>query len=92
VARKYETDDYEDDPVDPDESDMDDDDDESDAASIECPHCGADVYEFAEQCPTCGRYMSQEGAPPRTSHPRWVVATATLLLLIMLYALLKWWL
>ncbi len=89
MARKYETDDYEDDP---DESDMDgDDDDESDVATIECPHCGAEVYEFAEKCPVCGRYVSREDAP-RTSHPRWVIATATALLLFMLYALLKWWL
>jgi hypothetical protein len=93
VARKYEADDYEDDPVDPDESDMDDDDsDETDVATIQCPHCGADVYEFAERCPTCGRYISEEDAPPRSTHPRWVIATATVLLLIMLYALLKWWL
>ena len=29
---------------------------------------------------------------PRRAHPRWVIATAVLLLLFMLYALLKWWL
>lgn len=32
-----------------------DDDDES--YTVECPECGADVYEDAEQCPSCGQYI-----------------------------------
>jgi hypothetical protein len=31
------------------------DDDESDV--VPCPKCGADVYEDAEQCPSCGEYI-----------------------------------
>ncbi len=92
MARNHAADDYQDDPEEPDESDMDaDEGDDSGIETEECPHCGADVHEFAERCPACGRYVSREEAP-RGTHPRWVIATATVLLLIMLYALLKWWL
>lgn len=34
----------------------DDSDDESDA-TLECPACGADVYEDAPACPICGEYI-----------------------------------
>lgn len=38
---------------------------ESEAAP--CPECGADVYEDADRCPKCGRYISRseraEGVP-----------------------------
>jgi hypothetical protein len=87
--------DYEDDPEEPDESDIEDgrdEDDEAGGATDECPYCGADVYEFAEKCPSCGQYLSKEDAPPRSGHPRWVVITAIVLLVPMLYAILKWWL
>ena len=87
-------DDFEDDPEDPDRSDMDDeseDEDDGNIATDECPHCGAEVYEFAEKCPTCDRYLSKEDAPLRSGHPKWIVVTALILLVPMLYALLKWW-
>jgi hypothetical protein len=84
-------DEYEDDPNEPDESDMDDDDgpDES-AETVECPHCGREVYEFAERCPKCGEYVTSEGEQKRTSHARWVVATAIAILVAMAYGYLKW--
>ena len=86
--------DYQDDPEEPDQSDMDDEEEGDDAggATDKCPHCGADVSEVAEKCPTCGQYVSKEDAPPRTEHPKWVVITAIVLLVPMLYAILKWWL
>lgn len=37
----------------PDEADLDD----GSADTIVCPHCGADVYEDADQCPECGMFL-----------------------------------
>jgi len=37
------------------EEDYGDEDDESDI--VECPECGADIYEDAERCPVCGNYV-----------------------------------
>lgn len=25
---------------------------------VDCPHCGASIYEDAEQCPICGEYVT----------------------------------
>ena len=36
-------------------------DDEADF--LDCPACGADVYEDAEQCPACGEWIT------RSTHP-----------------------
>lgn len=47
-----------------------DDDDEDD--TMPCPHCGEAIYDGAEQCPECGKYISEEDAP-RRSWPAWVV-------------------
>ncbi len=41
----------------PDPSDQDDS-DETD--TIPCPHCGESVYEQAEWCPKCGKYLSRD--------------------------------
>ncbi len=52
-------DEYPDEPVDDDETD-----------TIPCPHCGADVYEDAVQCPICGDYITgSEG--PMAGRPLW---------------------
>ena len=32
-----------------------------DDGSVPCPHCGESVYEDAEHCPHCERYLSCEG-------------------------------
>lgn len=32
-------------------------DDDDSTETIRCPHCAADVYEDAEQCPVCGEYI-----------------------------------
>lgn len=54
--------------------------DDDDAETVPCPHCGADVYEEAEQCPRCGKYLSAEDAPP--SRPRGWVAVVMVLALV----------
>ena len=44
------------DPEGPSEDDLAEDDDEE-TATVPCPHCGADVYEWAERCPRCGDWI-----------------------------------
>jgi predicted RNA-binding Zn-ribbon protein involved in translation (DUF1610 family) len=88
MGRHHATDDdYEDDPEDPDESDTDLSDD--DPETIECPHCGKDVYEFADQCPKCGHYLTREETPRKTNHRTWVILTAIAILALMAYGLLR---
>ncbi|MCU0959191.1 MAG: zinc-ribbon domain-containing protein [Pirellulaceae bacterium] len=38
---------------DPDDDELDD----KDTATIACPHCGAEIYEAADQCPACGMFV-----------------------------------
>ena len=35
------------------------DDDDGETLTIPCPHCRADIYEDAEQCPHCGEYVER---------------------------------
>ncbi|MBX3442604.1 MAG: hypothetical protein KF774_09350 [Planctomyces sp.] len=39
-----------------DEDELEDDEDEENA-TVECPKCGADMYEDAVRCPLCGEYF-----------------------------------
>ena len=55
--------------------------DDDDNATIACPHCGADVYDDAEQCPACGQYLSQEDAPAKTP-PWWILIGVAICLVI----------
>ncbi len=65
---------------DPDDNDdFDDDDDET----VPCPHCGVPVYDDAERCPHCERYLSREDRP--WSRPTWVVVGVVICLAIVLY-------
>lgn len=50
-------------------------------ATVPCPHCGADIFDDAERCPKCGKYLSREDSPA-THKPLWVVAGAVICLLI----------
>ena len=51
----------------------DDDDEESDV--IECPACGAEIYEDAPQCPVCENYVVRE-SQSFSGKPVWYVALA----------------
>jgi len=68
----------------PDESDFDD---ETDV--VPCPHCGAEVYEDAEQCPACGEYIVH-----RTNvwhgKPWWWVVLGLLGITAMLWLMMPW--
>ena len=64
---------------DPDESDMDSTDEE--AGEIECPYCGRIVSEYAQQCPGCKNYISEEDSPTKR-WPQWVVIGVILALAV----------
>lgn len=96
MARTTRTDDFEDDYEGPDgwgagDEDYDDDDgdagDVDDSGTVDCPHCGREISEYAERCPRCGTYVSEEDAPTR-SMPRWAVITAAVLLAAMVVTML----
>ncbi|MDZ7618994.1 MAG: zinc ribbon domain-containing protein [Patescibacteria group bacterium] len=37
--------------------------DHEDSDTATCPHCGAEVYEDAVQCPVCGNYITFSSGP-----------------------------
>lgn len=49
----------------------DDDPDESDV--VTCSNCGAEVYEDAEQCPSCGEWITRS-THPFSGRSTWFVA------------------
>jgi predicted nucleic acid-binding Zn ribbon protein len=79
--------DLEEDPDGPDEWDIDD--DEEDGDTIECPHCGAEISEYAQQCPRC-RYFVSEEQTRRAGQPKWGVITAIVILAMFVYAAIRW--
>ena len=71
---------------DPDESDQDA---EGDAAIPRpCPYCGREIYEDAERCPCCGRYVVMEPGGGRGRAAWLIVAAALALLAVMIWVLL----
>ena len=58
--------------------------DDGDAGELWCPKCGAEMYADAGRCPTCGNYVVP-GARPT---PRWLRATAILLIALIAAGLL----
>ena len=50
-------------------------------ATIDCPHCGAEIYDDTEQCPQCGKYLSDEGAPAKLP-PLWILIGVAICVLI----------
>jgi hypothetical protein len=69
-------DDDDDDDVDPEGPDARDlpDDDPDATDTVDCPHCGAEVYVGSERCPACGEYVT-DAAMARRSIPLWVTLT-----------------
>lgn len=53
--------------IDPEEEGSDD-----DLPTAPCPYCGSAIYDDAERCPDCGRYLSREDRPP-SRKPWWIV-------------------
>jgi hypothetical protein len=46
-----------------DDDDPDDQPDDDDSSVVTCPNCGVDVYEDAEQCPSCGEWIEHSTHP-----------------------------
>src|SRR5690606_36727955 len=67
------------------EGDMDEDSD--DGATVECPHCGAEVYEGAQRCPACGRYLSEEDTPSPRRSLWFLIGLALCLIAVLMFAL-----
>ncbi len=53
--------------------------------TIECYHCGANIYADADLCQQCGNFLIDSEAPV-TSQPKWVLWTAILLIVMFLAA------
>jgi hypothetical protein len=66
-------------------------DDELDAVdAAECPECGAPVERIADRCPACGRWLTdgdRRAMWPSERKSAWLVATAWLLLAMVLFGL-----
>ena len=63
--------------------DVEDWDQDNEQETYPCPYCGEDVYEDAERCPHCDKYISGEDAPP-TRKPLWFVVALVLALAMLL--------
>jgi hypothetical protein len=63
-------------------------DDEEPADTIPCGHCGADVYEEAEQCPRCGEWITRHSSP-LTGRPLWWQLIGLLGVIAVILALLQ---
>ena len=58
---------------------------------IGCPHCGAMISEYAQQCPTCKDWIISGGSESSLSgRPLWwvILAVAGIIMFIIIYALL----
>jgi hypothetical protein len=68
--------------------DEDDDIEEPDEAEIgHCPECREPVYEFTDKCPACGYWLTAADRRllwSAESKPKWVLFTATVILVILL--------
>jgi len=58
--------------------------DDDEVEVVACPHCGAEIYEEAEQCPVCEQYVTRSTSSNISWYWR---ATAAVLLVCFLYFL-----
>ena len=49
------------------------DDDLDRSETVSCPSCGVDVYEDAEQCPSCGEWITSFHSPWQGRSTWWIV-------------------
>lgn len=56
---------------------------------VPCPHCGAAISEFAQQCPQCKYWITKEPALPFSGRSLWwiVLAVTGIAMFVLLYAL-----
>jgi uncharacterized Zn-finger protein len=55
---------------------------------IDCPYCGEEIHEYAERCPHCEKYISQEDAP--SANKSWWIVLGVVLALLAVYLLIKY--
>jgi hypothetical protein len=67
------------------EDEWDDGDDSDDELLIPCPYCRREIFEDSPRCPYCERSISEEDRW-QSIHPQWVIATAVVCLVAIL-----WW-
>jgi len=67
---------------DPEPFDQDPEEDENATETIDCPHCGREIFESAEFCHHCGKYISQEDTGRR--NPLWYNVGVLLCVVIIL--------
>jgi zinc ribbon protein len=67
----------------PDEDEFDDD----SSLTVECPECGAEIYEDAVQCPVCGTYVTHRAGHVWSGRPTWWIAVGVLGILATILAL-----
>jgi uncharacterized paraquat-inducible protein A len=53
-----------------------------DQDTTSCPYCKAEIYDQAERCPRCGKYISDETAPAR--RPWWIIIGAVAVVVIVI--------
>ena len=57
---------------------------DEDEETVPCPYCLRPVYEDAERCSACGRYLSREDAGRPRRHPWWLIVGVLLCLAVVL--------
>jgi hypothetical protein len=55
--------------------------DDDDEPTIPCPYCHEEMFEDSPRCPHCGRYISEEDAPPGRK-PLWIILGVVLCLIV----------
>lgn len=54
-----------------------------DDPTMPCPHCQEPIFDEAERCPHCGKYISAEDAPP--SRKAWWIILGAIFCLFAVY-------
>jgi hypothetical protein len=66
-------------------------DEPDDAEAGRCPECSGPVYEFTDKCPTCGYYLTAADRRhlwASDSKPKWILITATVILIVLVLGML----
>ncbi|MAG92153.1 MAG: hypothetical protein CMJ48_00160 [Planctomycetaceae bacterium] len=68
------------------------DDDDGESYVVPCPNCGTEVYEDAEQCPSCGDYIVPGTSALSNWSPWWVLlGFLGVLATIIVFIRAAWW-
>jgi hypothetical protein len=73
-------------------SDDDDGVDADDEETASCPECGRPIPSVTDKCPACGYWLTaadRRRLRPRESKPKWIVITATVVLVGLVLAALS---